>query len=68
MSEINLRMERLALLIGQMIGQIAELLNNIQKKDIKPQEVYLSLYDINKMAAIQVHELYYKHNSETKNS
>jgi hypothetical protein len=56
----NLRLERLSLLIGQMIGQINELLNQIQNNDKTPNEIYKSLLDINKMASLQIHELYYR--------
>lgn len=55
----DLRVERLSLLIGTMMGQISELLNQMPKD--KPfGNIYNSLLDINKMAALQVHELYYK--------
>lgn len=66
MNDINLRMERLALLIGQMIGQIAELLNRISGNKLSNSEIYRSLLDIEQAAALQIHDLYYKHNSESK--
>lgn len=55
---------RLSLLIGTMLGQISELLNRIKSKNAAPtiDEVYNSLLDIQKMASLQVHELYYKDN------
>jgi hypothetical protein len=59
-SNDNLRLERLALLIGTMIGQINELLNQIQNNDKAPNDIYKSLLDINKMASLQIHEIYYK--------
>lgn len=62
----SLRLEKLSLLIGTMIGQIAELCNQIKSKDIDKDRVYRSLFDINDMAAIQVHELYYKGNKRER--
>ena len=56
----NLRLEKLALLIGSVVGQINELLNQIQKEKISYEYIYKSLLDINKAAALHIHELYYK--------
>lgn len=58
--EESLRLERLALLIGTMIGQINELLNQIHNNKLTNEEIYKSLFDINNMGALQLHELYYK--------
>lgn len=65
--EKDLRLERLSLLIGTMIGQISELLNCIQPQaadGMMPRDIYESLFDIHKMAALQIHELYYKGNKK----
>lgn len=59
-SENNLRMERQALLIGTMLGQISELLNQIKSRDLSKDIIYHSLVDISNMAALQVHEIFYK--------
>lgn len=56
----DLRLEKLSLLIGTMMGQISELLNRIKVNDLCQFDIYQSLLDINKMASLQVHELYYK--------
>jgi hypothetical protein len=58
--EESLRLERLALLIGTIIGQTNELLNQIQKNRLPVEEIYKSLFDINNMAALHLHELYYE--------
>ena len=58
----DLRNEQLALVIGTLIGQISELLNQIQKYDVPVERIYKSLLDIQNQAAMQVHELYYKGN------
>ena len=58
-----IRFERLALLIGQFVGQTAELLNQISAKHLSNQEIYKSLFDINRAAALHAHELYYKGNT-----
>lgn len=55
-----IRLERLALLIGQFVGQTAELLNQISCKNLSNDQIYKSLFDINRAAALQAHELYYK--------
>jgi hypothetical protein len=58
-----IRLERLALLIGQFVGQTAELLNQINRKKLSMSEIYQSLLDINQAAALHAHELYYKGNA-----
>lgn len=59
---INIRNERLSLLIGTMIGQISELLNNIKTVPMTNEMIYRSLFDIHSAAALQIHENYYKGN------
>lgn len=56
----SLRLERMALLIGTMIGQISEILNHMNDRQ---SYIYKSLFDVNQMAALQIHELYYKGNT-----
>ncbi len=60
MNEDKLRMERMSLLIGTIIGQMSELLNNI--KLMSNEQVCCSLLDIHNAAALQIHEIYYKGN------
>lgn len=57
-----LRTERLALLIGTMIGQMSELLNYMKRSEANINIAYESLFDIQSMCALQIHELYYKNN------
>jgi hypothetical protein len=52
--------ERAAFLIGTMTGSISAILNGIKNKTMTIDDVYYQLIDINKSAAMQVHELYYK--------
>lgn len=59
----SLRLEKLALLIGQFVGQTAELLNQINNKNLSSKEIYKSLFDINQAAALHAHEIYYKGNT-----
>jgi hypothetical protein len=59
-SEESLRLEKLALLIGLITGQINELLNQTNSNNLLREQIYKSLLDINKMSSIQMHELYYK--------
>lgn len=56
----DLRLEKLSLLIGTMLGHISELLNRIKVNDLCQFDIYQSLLDINKIASLQVHELHYK--------
>ena len=68
MTEIeSIRLERSALLIGTILGQISELLNTISKGQTNENYIYCSLLDIQKMASLQVHELYYKNNNPPEN-
>lgn len=62
MSEITT--ERLSLLIGMIIGQMSELLNNIKSEKMTNEMIYKSLLDIQNAAALHVHELYYKGNKK----
>lgn len=55
----ELRLEKLALLIGTTIGQISELLNHMNDRQ---SYIYKSLFDIWKQAGLQLHEIYYKGN------
>lgn len=57
---LNLRAERLSLLIGTMIGQISELLNKISSQEVNKTYIFLALKDIHDAAGLQIHELYYK--------
>ena len=50
---------RLSLLIGTMMGQTSELLNQMATKHVDLDAVYNSLLDITNMAALQIKELYY---------
>lgn len=47
-------------LIGVMMGQISELLNNIKTVPLTNAQIYASLIDIQKGAALVCHKLYYK--------
>jgi hypothetical protein len=57
-----LRLEKLSLLIGCILGQIAELLNYMKREEATLLNAYKSLNDIHVGAGIQIHELYYKGN------
>jgi hypothetical protein len=59
---VALRTERLSLCIGQILGQLSELLNNIKTVPLTNDQIYKSLLDITESGALQVHELYYKGN------
>jgi len=61
--EQDLRAEKVALLVGTIIGQLSQILNNIAKEGMREQTLYYSLKDIHDMAALQIHELYYKGNT-----
>jgi hypothetical protein len=58
--EENLRSQKLSFLIGTMLGQINELLNQISSNRLSIENIYESLLDISNAASLQVHELYYK--------
>ncbi len=58
----NLRSERLSLLIGLVMGQIAQLLNNIKTIPLTNDLIYKDLRDISDSASLQIHELFYKGN------
>lgn len=58
----RLRAERLSLCIGQIVGQLSELLNNVKTVPLTNDQIYKSLLDITKVASLQVHELYYRGN------
>jgi hypothetical protein len=62
MNEKDLRIERLSLCLGTVIGQISELLNYMKQKDSSIVNAYRSLRDIHNAAGLQIHELYYKDN------
>ena len=62
-NEYNSRTEKLSLLIGTVVGQISELLNNMCGNPLMEVPlIYKSLFDIHRAAALQIHELYYKGN------
>lgn len=66
MSE-QLRSEKLSLFIGQMVGQISELLNQMSNNPkINISVIYTSLKDITQVASLQIHELYYKGNKQNE--
>jgi hypothetical protein len=57
----NARTEKLSLLIGTVVGQISELLNNMVDNPLMDTvKIYKRLYDIHQAAGLQIHELYYK--------
>lgn len=58
----SLRLEKLSLLIGKMVGQISELLNYMKRPDSTLSMSYQALLDMHHAAALQIHELYYKDN------
>jgi hypothetical protein len=58
--EESLRLEKLSLLVGTMIGQISELLTQLKGDNINIHGFYISLLDILNSAAMQVYDLYYK--------
>ena len=58
--KINIRIDRLSLLIGTIIGQISELLNQIKSGKNDVDDIYKSLRDIHNAAGLQIHEIYYK--------
>lgn len=59
----NLRSERLSLCIGILMGEIAQLLNSINKDNMTIAQIYHDLNDIHQSGALQVHNLYYKGNT-----
>ena len=60
----QLRLERLALLIGTVIGQISDLLNQMKTENVDLKEAYECLLDIHTAASLHIHELYYKGNKK----
>lgn len=65
MSEINekdLMITRMSLLIGTIIGQTSELLNNINRCSLDRGAIYKGLFDIHQSAGLQAHEIFYKCN------
>lgn len=60
----ELRFERAALLVGTILGQLSEVLNGIKNTPMTNDMIYASVLDITKMAALQVHEIYYKGNKQ----
>ena len=57
--EDELRSQKLSLLIGTIVGQLSEILNHMNDRQ---SYIYKSLLDLHQMAALQVHELFYKGN------
>lgn len=55
----SLRLEKLALLLGTMIGQISEILNSMNDRQ---SYLYKTLFDVHQQAGLTLHELYYKGN------
>jgi hypothetical protein len=60
--DLILRVERQSLLIGTMIGQMSELLNNV--KSMTVNQIYKSLLDITTASSLHINELYYKGNKK----
>jgi len=60
--KLNIKIERLSLLIGTIVGQLSGLLNQLGRESITLAQVYRELLDLNEMAGLQLHELYYKNN------
>lgn len=56
----TLRLEKLVLVLGTTLGQIAELLNYMKREGASLEAAYISLLDIEKAAALQCHAIYYK--------
>ena len=65
-NKMDLETNRLSLLVGTMMGQISELLNQVGSKNLTMGEVYQSLKDIHVMTSLQIHEIYYKDNAKEK--
>jgi len=61
----DVRNEKLSLAYGQTLGQLSELLNNIKTVPLTNDQIYRSLFDITKAAALYVNVIYYK--NEVKN-
>lgn len=57
-----LRIERLSLCLGTIVGQMSELLNNIKTVPLTNEAIYENLLDISKSGALQINELFYKGN------
>ena len=55
----QLRNERLSLAIGTILGQTAEILNQIESGNIKLEDVHKSLLDVMKSGSLQMNKLYY---------
>lgn len=60
--KLNIKIERLSLLIGTIVGQMSGLLNQLGRESITLAQVYRELSDVTEMAGLQLHELYYKCN------
>ena len=58
----QLRLERLALCMGQTLGQLSELANNIKTVPLINDQIYASIRDILNGASLTMHEIYYKGN------
>lgn len=58
----DLRLEKLSLLIGTMLGQMSELLNIMTNENPNIGYIYNSLQDIVRASSLHVNELYYKGN------
>ncbi len=56
----QLRLEKLAFMIGSTIGQISELLNYMKRDEANIRNAYQGLFDIWQAAGLQIHEIYYK--------
>ena len=67
-NERELRAERCAFLIGQILGQLGQLLNEMKSnQSMRKVDVYQSLKDINNSSALHLHEIYYKNNKMGNN-
>lgn len=58
----ELRNEQLALLIGQVVGQLSQIMNDMAIKRLTYDEAYHCILDVTNAASLQIHELFYKGN------
>lgn len=60
----DIRLERLCFALGQLHGQLAELLNNIAANTITIDHIYTSLRDVVNASSIYIHNIHYANNEE----
>lgn len=56
--------EKTAFLLGTIIGQMSNLLNQIKSTEMDKKQIYSEIYDIWNAAALQINEIYYKNKNE----